>query len=525
MLEQETSMVSNEKQSNIFTETFNKLFKENKESSMFDRFSSLDAKEKMLAVSTVGVIFGTLLPFVLVALPVAATGAAVALTLFFAVKAVEYAFKGLKWSAEMTWKGAKDVGGKIKDGAVYVKDSVKEAASSAKQATRERTDSALRTMGDRVQKFGIGMSNSGASMSSLDNIPYSIEPYGQTVVLKTEEKTKNFNSVKEMFIKEIFEDKAVNSSALTKEIFSELKRKILEKAYSVDGQQSFKKEQLINQLGQQADFVSKLNAKKLQKLLTQDDNNLYEIFSEHHSEIKEVIRDRKTYNLLRSSSTNSLNSNSTDGSTAGLLNPEEHKKAPTSLWNRFSSPFKSSKKSEQPSGAEYQPLSEPDAMPSAEIGNSIFYVAPQKPPRSNSPSPVTDSTVIPNDRSSRNKVIIGEYLEEEEKKQLASSTATVDPARLRRNSSSSSLYDGPPVLKEVTPPKAPESPTSDYVSERSSPNSSGPSTPTGVTPESLTQALAGLKKTGSPYKSGQPPSTKVDVDADVQHQTVPKSVA
>ncbi|MCM1001411.1 MAG: hypothetical protein KTV72_03725, partial [Wolbachia endosymbiont of Melophagus ovinus] len=88
-------------------------------------FSNWSAKEQMVAVTAVGVIFGALLPVVAVALPVAATGAAVALTLFFAVKAVEYGYKGLKWSAEKTWEGAKYTAGKIKAGAVYAKDSVK----------------------------------------------------------------------------------------------------------------------------------------------------------------------------------------------------------------------------------------------------------------------------------------------------------------------------------------------------------------------------------------------------------------
>ncbi|WP_250295400.1 actin-bundling T4SS effector WalE1 family protein [Wolbachia endosymbiont of Oedothorax gibbosus] len=217
--------------------------------------------------------------------------------------------EGFKYAAEKTVDGAKYTTGKVKDastyaagkvrdGAVHVRDSVKEAVSSVGQATREGTSSALRAMGDGVQKFGRKMSNGGASMSSLDGIPYSIGNEGQTVVLKTEEKTRNFNSVKEMFIKEVLEDKAVNNSALTKEIFSKLGEKILEKAYSVDGQQSAKKDQLINQLKQQIDFVNKLDAKKLQNLLSKDDNSLYEIFSEYHDEVKRIVKECKTEHKL-----------------------------------------------------------------------------------------------------------------------------------------------------------------------------------------------------------------------------------
>lgn len=264
-------------------------------------FSNWSAKEQMVAVGAVGVMVGALLPFVAVALPIVATGAIVALTLFFAVKAVEYTFKGLKWSAEKTVDRAKYTAGKVKDASVYTAEkaregyySVKGAISSVGRATRERT-------GATLGKMGRSLSNLSESMSSLDAIPYSIDNEGQTVVLKTEEKTRNFNSVKEMFIKEVLEDKAVNSFALTKEIFSKLGEKILEKAYSVDGQSGFQKDQLINQLKQQADFVNKLDAKKLQSLLSKDNNSLYEIFSDHHDEIKRIVKECKIEHKLSNS--------------------------------------------------------------------------------------------------------------------------------------------------------------------------------------------------------------------------------
>lgn len=401
--DKQTNLVSKGKQQSIFAGTFSKLF-ENKESNMFDRFSSdLSSKEKILAVSVAGAIFASALPIVAVALPLAVPGAIVALTLFFAYKAVEYTFKGLKWSAGKTVEGVKDIGREIRGGAVHARDSVKEAVSSVGQATREGTSSALRAMGDGVQKFGRKMSNGGASMSSLDAIPYSIGNEGQTVVLKTEEKTRNFNSVKEMFIKEVLEDKAVNNSALTKEIFSKLGEKILEKAYSVDGQQSVKKDQLINRLKQQIDFVNKLSDKKLQNLLAQNDNNLYQIFSEHHNEIKKVIGECKTEHKLssvveklngvakrhgesrrgsmlsnslpRSNSLDSVRTDSTISSEAELLNPANYKevKTATSLWDKVSSPFKSGKKSEKTTGMEDRDLDF--------VENPIYL---SKQPRSNS---------------------------------------------------------------------------------------------------------------------------------------------
>ncbi len=374
-------------------------------------FSKMKQGDKILVVSAASGLFTAVLPLLAVGATLAIPGAIVGLALYFAVKvavkAVQSGYKGLKWSAEKTVDGAKYTAGKVKDASVYTAEkaregyySVKGAISSVGRATREGT-------GATLGKMGRSLSNLSKSMSSLDGIPYSIGNEGQTVVLKTEEKIRNFNSVKEMFIKEVLEDKAVNNAALTKEIFSKLGEKILEKAYSVDGQQSAKKDQLINRLRQQVDFVNKLDAKKLQNLLSKDNNSLYEIFSEHHNEIKEIIKKCKTEHKLsnsienlnevagkygirkgsmqsfensssRSSSMSFLNSVSTDStisSEAELLNPANHKevKTATSLWDKVSSPFKSGKKSEKTSEVKYQVLSESDTLP-RKIGNSTFYV-------------------------------------------------------------------------------------------------------------------------------------------------------
>ncbi|WP_264682636.1 MULTISPECIES: actin-bundling T4SS effector WalE1 family protein [unclassified Wolbachia] len=385
-------------------------------------FSKMKQGDKALVVGTASGLFTAVLPLLAVGATLAIPGAIVGLTLFFAVKvavkAVQSGYKGLKWSAEKTVEGAKHIGGKIKDGAVYAKNSVKETASSVKQATQERASSTLRKMGDNIQNLGRKMSDSGASMSSLDVIPYSIGNEDQTVILKTEEKTRNFNSVKEMLTKKVFGDKTVNGPAFTRKIFSKLGEKISEKAYFVNVQHSAKNYQLTNRLKQQIDFCNKLDAKKLQHLLAKDNSSLYEIFSEHHDEIKEVIakckedhilkgslkmrnnmfkegdnnkprsfslkrsNSEQSHNLSGSSSTSSI---STVSSEAELLNPNEHKevKAPTSLWSKLSSSLKGGKKPEEVTCTGYKRISE-DEMPSAEIGNSRSRVAPKKPPRSNS---------------------------------------------------------------------------------------------------------------------------------------------
>ncbi|WP_341810869.1 hypothetical protein [Wolbachia endosymbiont (group B) of Chesias legatella] len=243
-------------------------------------FSRMKQGDQALVVGTASGLFTALLPLLAVGVTLAIPGAIVGLTLYFAVKvavkSVQSGYKGLKWSAEKTVEGAQYTAGTIKKGFINARDSLKEAGSSVAQKTREGTS-------DTLKKVGSKLGNLGSSISNLDSIPYSIDLQSQTVVLKTEEKTKNFNNVKEMLVSEILQDKTVNKSALIKEIFSELNRKISEKA------------------GSQASFVDKLDAKKLQNLLAQNDNNLYEIFSEHHDEIERIIRECKIEHKLSNS--------------------------------------------------------------------------------------------------------------------------------------------------------------------------------------------------------------------------------
>ncbi|QKX01683.1 hypothetical protein GOY13_01875 [Wolbachia endosymbiont of Cruorifilaria tuberocauda] len=256
---------------------------------LLQQMQSLEKKVKSLEVMnmvTLSLLIGTAVigaNFSIVASPVIAgsiVGGIFATVLFTALGMAVHKHKieiknGFKYATDKT-----------RGGAVYAKDSVKEAISYMGQTVREGTSSTLKVIGNKVSNFG-------KNMSDLDKISYLGEHKDQAVVLKTAAKTENFNNIKEMFFREVFEDKTVGNSVLTKKIFSELKGKILEKAYSVDDQHGFKKDRLINQLGQQADFVNRLSAKKLQNLLAQDDNNLYEIFSEHHNEIMKIIKESK----------------------------------------------------------------------------------------------------------------------------------------------------------------------------------------------------------------------------------------
>ncbi|WP_253303650.1 actin-bundling T4SS effector WalE1 family protein [Wolbachia endosymbiont of Phyllotreta cruciferae] len=268
-------------------------------------FSKMKQGDKILVVSAASGLFTAVLPLLAVGATLAIPGAIVGLALYFAVKVavktVQSGYKGLKWSAEKTVDGAKYTAEKVKDASTYAAGKAREGYHSVKGAISSVGKAAKEGTGATLGKMGRSLSNLSESMSSLDAIPYSTGNEGQTVVLKTEEKTRNFNSVKEMLIKEVLGDKAVNSSALTKEIFSKLGEKILEKAYSVDGQSGFQKDQLINRLKQQVDFVNKLDAKKLQNLLSKDNNNLYEIFSDYHDEIKRIVKECKIEHKLSNS--------------------------------------------------------------------------------------------------------------------------------------------------------------------------------------------------------------------------------
>ncbi|MGL9718599.1 MAG: actin-bundling T4SS effector WalE1 family protein [Wolbachia sp.] len=173
MLNSETN--SNRRQSSTFMETLQDKLKDIK------NFSNWSAKEQMVAVTAVGVIFGALLPVVAVALPVAATDAAVALTLFFAVKAVEYGYKGLKWSAEKTWEGAKYTARKIKAGYEHSVDSLKRGSGKVKSAI----GSALETVGHRISSTGEDMNTSYKLTDSTDT----------GVLLLTEDGKKEYNSI------------------------------------------------------------------------------------------------------------------------------------------------------------------------------------------------------------------------------------------------------------------------------------------------------------------------------------------
>ncbi|MFP3023541.1 MAG: hypothetical protein ACEY3K_11845 [Wolbachia sp.] len=367
-------------------------------------FSKMKQGDKSLVVGTASGLFAAVLPLLAVGATLAIPGAIVGLTLYFAVKvavkAVQSGYKGLKWSAEKTVEGAKHIGGKIKDGYEYSADSLKRGASFVSE----------------------GAANKLYKAAGKEDYSDKLKRFTPKQIGKSDEIRKD--------LKEIFADKG-NNSGLIKDILSgissRIDSKIKEKAESGQIDQTFER------LLEQEKFISGLSKESLHNLLTQrslpkDTYLIDSIFSEHHDEIKEVIKECKENHLYSSvsnmfdkaekkankpsvkglirstssplplslrrsnseqshnlSGSSSMNSLSTTSSEAELLNPNEHKevKAPTSFWKKLSSSLKGGKKPEEVTLTQYERM-HADEMPSAEIGNSHFYVAPEKPPRSNS---------------------------------------------------------------------------------------------------------------------------------------------
>lgn len=247
-------------------------------------FSKWPAKKQMLAAGAVGAIFFTVLPVLLVALPLASVGVATALTLYFAVKTVFYAAQGIKWSAEKTIEGAKYSAQKVKDGAIYSKNkieegyeysagSLKKGASAVKEKMKEKTSNTLHSLADTFY-----------NASGKENYLEKIKEF-------TTEQKNQFQEIREK-LKEIFDSKK-NSANLVENVLSGIVSKINLK---IEEENSSGWIEHTDKWKEQKKFINKLDAGKVQSLLTQrslpkDSYFIDSIFSEHYSQIKEVIAD------------------------------------------------------------------------------------------------------------------------------------------------------------------------------------------------------------------------------------------
>ncbi|MDG7056205.1 MAG: hypothetical protein LKM44_01805 [Wolbachia endosymbiont of Meromenopon meropis] len=245
-------------------------------------------KKQILTVIAVGTIFGALLPIIAIALPTAVIGIAAALTFFFVAKAIEYGYKGFKWSTEKTWEVQRYTAEKIKDGYKHSIDSLKNGTHLTTKKIKKRIS-------------GIAYSAADALYKVSGEVDYS-----DKVKRLTQDKIEKSDEIKND-IKKIFADKG-NNTELINDILSGISSKIDLKI--AEETKSGWTEHTSNWQAQK-EFIRNLNEKSLHNLLTRrslpkDDYLIDSIFSEHHSEIMEVIKEYKE-NHLYSSVSNMFN--------------------------------------------------------------------------------------------------------------------------------------------------------------------------------------------------------------------------
>ncbi|WP_156517990.1 MULTISPECIES: actin bundler [unclassified Wolbachia] len=249
-------------------------------------FSKMKQGDKILVVSTASGLFTAVLPLLAVGATLAIPGAIVGLALYFAVKvavkAVQSGYKGLKWSAEKTVDGAKYTAGKVRDGAVHVKDKVKEGYEHSVDSLKKG-----------ASFVGEGVANKFHKASGETDYLDKVKRFTPDAIKKSDEIRND--------MKAIFADKG-NNSGLVKNILSgissEIDLKMAEKAKSGEIEHT-------SGWQVQKEFINNLNEKSLHNLLTQrslpkGSYFIDSVFSEHHDEIKKVIKECRENHLYSS---------------------------------------------------------------------------------------------------------------------------------------------------------------------------------------------------------------------------------
>ncbi|MGL9718293.1 MAG: actin-bundling T4SS effector WalE1 family protein [Wolbachia sp.] len=472
-------------------------------------FSNWSAKEQIVAVGAVGIIFGALLPVLAAALPVAATFAAVALTLFFAYKAVEYTFKGLKWSAEKTVDGAKYTAEKVKDASVYTAGKIKNGAVRAGHAVKEGYEHSVNSLKKGASFVGEGMADKFHKAAGETDYLDKIKRFTPEEIKKSDEIRKD--------IKAIFADKG-NNAGLIKNILSGISSKIDSKI-AEEAKSGWMEHTSRWQV--EKEFINNLNEGSLHSLLIsrslpKGSYFIDSVFSEHHDEIKEVIKECKENHLHLS--------------VANMFNTAEKKANRPSLkglTRSVSSSFSSLRKkgsTQSTSSASGNSLSDADSIKTDSTGKTATIGGRPGVARRNSTSnPIRVETPEVPDRS----ISLPNLSELGNTSGQSSFSGDVfnDPTvkqNLDSLSNSSNNLNSSSVPTPVVPPKVPGSP----VRSNSPDSGKGPSAPStperqSPSPEELTKARARLKKTGSldtlvePQKPsttfGQPAATRPSV--------------
>ncbi|WP_353288418.1 actin bundler [Wolbachia endosymbiont (group A) of Tromatobia lineatoria] len=260
-------------------------------------FSKMKQGDKILVVSTASGLFTAVLPLLAVGATLAIPGAIVGLALYFAVKvavkAVQSGYKGLKWSAEKTVDGAKYTAGKVKDASTYAAGKVRDGAMHVKDKVKEGYEHSVDSLKKGASFVGEGVANKFHKASGETDYLDKVKRFTPDAIKKSDEIRND--------MKAIFADKG-NNSWLVKNILSgissEIDLKMAEKAKSGEIEHT-------SGWQVQKEFINNLNEKSLHNLLTQrslpkGSYFIDSVFSEHHDEIKKVIKECRENHLYSS---------------------------------------------------------------------------------------------------------------------------------------------------------------------------------------------------------------------------------
>ncbi len=260
-------------------------------------FSKMKQGDKILVVSTASGLFTAVLPLLAVGATLAIPGAIVGLALYFAVKvavkAVQSGYKGLKWSAEKTVDGAKYTAGKVKDASTYAAGKVRDGAMHVKDKVKEGYEHSVDSLKKGASFVGEGVANKFHKASGETDYLDKVKRFTPDAIKKSDEIRND--------MKAIFADKG-NNSGVVKNILSgissEIDLKMAEKAKSGEIEHT-------SGWQVQKEFINNLNEKSLHNLLTQrslpkGSYFIDSVFSEHHDEIKKVIKECRENHLYSS---------------------------------------------------------------------------------------------------------------------------------------------------------------------------------------------------------------------------------
>ncbi|MDG7057292.1 MAG: hypothetical protein LKM43_04050 [Wolbachia endosymbiont of Penenirmus auritus] len=404
--------------------------------------SATAATATVAAAPVIGIVIGTII------------GAAVLVGASYAVWRYRAEIKaGFKYAAEKTVGGAKHTAGKIKAGAVYVKDSVKKGYENSVDSLERGAGKVKSAIGSALETVGHKISSTGEDM----NTSYKLTDSTDTgVLLLTEDGKKEYNSIRNA-LRNISDKHLLEK--MSSEMVSLIDSKIESEKNMIDFQNKgnlHKSEALISRWIKQKNSIVELDPKGLQKRLSYEgyDHDLYQIFSEHHNEIKKVISQcKREYEFDQSVKRNNAKDEEERKASKSPLFSSLGGESPKQLDNSLSPVTDST----PPNSGSQQFAKIAPRVRRNSTGNLTKVETPKVPTRSNS---LPDLSMVGN--APKESSLEEAFFNDPTVKELWKSLYT-------SSSFSSSASDDASVV--------PKSPTSGYGSKRSSPISSGGSTP------------------------------------------------